>query len=113
MMLLAALTGYWMADFCMVKAALHLNPLAATLGAAINVPVSVCIDLFAHNRSFTGQFAGGAVLCVLAFGRIAVIELESVRKLVKCCCKGKKSLAEQRENIGKETDLLSICSHEG
>lgn len=47
MMLLAALSGYLLADFCMAKAVLHLNPLAATLGAAINVPVSVCIDHFA------------------------------------------------------------------
>lgn len=51
-------------------------------------------------------------MCVLAFGLIAVIELESVRKLVKCCYKGKKSIAEQGENTGKETDLLSISGPE-
>lgn len=113
LMLLAALVGYWVADFCMAKAVLHLSPLAATLGATINVPVSVCIDHFVHNRSFTAQFAGGALLCVLAFCFTAALELKPIQRLLAKCTSKKHPLAEQtKENDELSMDVAPISSHD-
>lgn len=105
LMLLAALFGYFLADFCMAKAVLHLNPLSATLGSSLNVPISVCIDYFAHKRSFSAQFAGGTALCLLAFGLAAALELEIVRKLGEKCCWRRKSLGKLRKSMWGETVL--------
>ena len=101
----AAVLGNLVGDFCMAKAVVYLSPFTATVGAAINVPISFAIDHFLHDRSFAGQFVGGAVLCVAAFILTAVVELEIVQEK----CSDERILCRDR-SVSKESEITKTLA---
>ena len=62
-----AIIGTVISDFCWAKSVVLLGPLITTLGITLTIPISMIVDNFYEDRSFSKEFIIGSVLILLSF----------------------------------------------
>ena len=66
-MTLNAIIGTVISDFCWAKSVVLLGPLITTLGIAMTIPISILVDSFYSDRTFSWQFYIGSSLILSSF----------------------------------------------
>ena len=66
-MTINAIIGTVISDYCWAKSVVLLGPLITTLGITMTIPISMVVDNFYENRSFSWEFFIGSVLIIISF----------------------------------------------
>lgn len=73
-MLLNALLGTVISDYCWAKSVIINGPLLTTLGIALTIPISMMVDGFSKKKHFTWQYFLGSVFILGSFFTISLVD---------------------------------------
>ena len=79
-MLLNAVLGTVISDYCWAKSVVLLGPLLTTLGIALTIPISMIVDGFSNKKHFTWQYFLGSVLILGSFFTISYLDYRNKRR---------------------------------
>ena len=66
-LVLNAILGTVISDFCWAKSVVLLGPLLPTLGIALTIPISMLVDSFYVHKHFTGLYFVGSFFIIAGF----------------------------------------------
>jgi solute carrier family 35, member F5 len=73
-LILNAILGTVISDYCWAKSVTFLGPLLTTLGIALTIPVSMIVDSFYEHKTFTFMYFLGTALILGSF--VGLISLD-------------------------------------
>ena len=79
-MLLNAVLGTVISDYCWAKSVVLLGPLLTTLGIALTIPISMIVDGFWKKKHFTWQYFLGSALILGSFFTISCLDYRNKQR---------------------------------
>ena len=78
-LLLNALLGTVISDYCWAKSVVLLGPLLTTLGIALTIPISMLVDSFTKDKKFTWEYYLGSSLILGSFFAMSFLDYRKSR----------------------------------
>ena len=75
-----AILGTVISDYCWAKSVVLLGPLVTTLGITLTIPISMVVDNFYEEKDFTAQHYLGASLILASFVAISYRDYQEEKK---------------------------------
>jgi solute carrier family 35 protein F5 len=66
-LIINAILGTVISDYCWAKSVVLLGPLITTLGITLTIPISMVVDSFYEDKVFTWMHYSGAALILASF----------------------------------------------
>ena len=74
LLVLNALVGTFISDYCWGKSVILLGPFITTLGVTSTFPLSAIFETLAYGKEFSLKYLVGSLLIFTAFGVMVVAE---------------------------------------
>ena len=71
-LVLNAILGTVISDFCWAKSVVYVGPLITTLGIALTIPLAMLVDSFYTHKKFSGMYFLGSFFIIGGFLLLSV-----------------------------------------